>query len=49
MASVSPNASVVTSDDNSSNDSIDFLKEVQLPNDADDIRSLMNEIGVVVQ
>ncbi|EFX66942.1 hypothetical protein DAPPUDRAFT_331582 [Daphnia pulex] len=46
MASVSSGGSLP--DDNFSNDSIDFvLQDVQTENDADDFRSLMDEIGIV--
>jgi hypothetical protein len=50
MASVSSGGSLP--DDNFSNDSIDsVLQDVQIQteNDADDFRSLMDEIGIVVQ
>ena len=49
MESVSPNVSVSSmADDTLSNDSIDGQQNVQLPDDEDDFRSLMDEIGIVV-
>lgn len=48
MASVSSGGSLP--DDNFSNDSLDYVfQDVQTENDADDFRSLMDEIGIVVQ
>lgn len=45
MESVSPNVSVSSmSDDTESNDNIDGHQNVQLPDDEDDFRSLMDEI-----
>jgi hypothetical protein len=50
MANVSSGGSLT--DDNFSNDSIDFVLpdvQIQTENDGDDFRSLMDEIGIVVQ